>query len=646
MKGFLVIFMSIKYVDIKDLILDEENPRFILQDHFEDEEDIFNYLKENDNIMNVVESIFNNGFIQIGERPIVTYSNNKYLVLEGNRRIGAIKFLHGFYKQKYNKDISKELLDKTKTIEVDLVESREDGTRPLILRHVSGIEMWKPESKRKFYTKHYIKGKTLTEIDQMSPEKLTEIKRYLRQGLYLDYVSSYVYGKKIDNPSLVYERMYQQFKKIGLHQDLQVPEKYADFNFTLSDEIVSLDESNQFIKGFIKIYNEDKKITSRDVNTIESFDNYLNNTLKSDDNKLYDLYQKIVDSKSKKDDKVSQKKSFFYENDPLVKLEDLFYLPVRLFENEIVIYDSKNEIVEYNLCNFKIGKYKFNIDKESYSVEVKEKLTPRINQISKVYEMFSNNPFDLKSVLQIKDSYDRNLDWSNPNLTLISQDATIKGSILTPKHPGIIELDISYKLDDLVISENFKFDAKIKSTDLTSNRVQDSYFCFKFVKINYTKNPPVSEQLIKEINQAYLYKFYTLIASALRSSIETAIYELIQDSIINNLNTVLKFENDWFKKTILILSSIATRKTQNGKYIQMITDFCNKNQSISTYHDMQKYFNINLNENQVSYMLDTLHLGAHKSLTIITKENIDKLKDTVTSIIELINLIKIYNYPI
>ncbi|KHF27823.1 hypothetical protein LR68_03374 [Anoxybacillus sp. BCO1] len=88
--------MSFKTVTVKtlDLQLDEQNPRFVAnQQKNLTQEEIVHYLLEYEDISALAKSINDYGGLLPGERLLVIYENNNYIVLEGNRRTAAMKLL-------------------------------------------------------------------------------------------------------------------------------------------------------------------------------------------------------------------------------------------------------------------------------------------------------------------------------------------------------------------------------------------------------------------------------------------------------------------------------------------------------------------------------------------------------------------------
>jgi hypothetical protein len=79
-------------ISITTLKLDSENPRLTQSGKKNSQSDIIDYLIENEKVIELAKSIIQQNYF-LNEQPIVTKENNKFIVLEGNRRVTACKIL-------------------------------------------------------------------------------------------------------------------------------------------------------------------------------------------------------------------------------------------------------------------------------------------------------------------------------------------------------------------------------------------------------------------------------------------------------------------------------------------------------------------------------------------------------------------------
>lgn len=133
-----------------ELHFDKENPRLV---EFENEvgsstEEILNFLWRNMAVESLVLSILAQGFFE-SEPLIVVRESEHWVVIEGNRRLAAIKaILHPEWivsgaMDKYRLEITpKHIKDLTENIPVVVLESRQDSWREIGFKHVNGAVKW------------------------------------------------------------------------------------------------------------------------------------------------------------------------------------------------------------------------------------------------------------------------------------------------------------------------------------------------------------------------------------------------------------------------------------------------------------------------------------------------------------------------
>lgn len=139
-----------------ELLLDPLNPRLPEELQGRSQPEILEYLATNAGLDELARSYINNGFFQ-HEHLIVAPENDMYVVLEGNRRLAALKVL-------LEDDDAQEAdlafaLDEQLTsndrqglleLPVFVVESREDVRKYLGFRHIGGIKTWSSEAKARY----------------------------------------------------------------------------------------------------------------------------------------------------------------------------------------------------------------------------------------------------------------------------------------------------------------------------------------------------------------------------------------------------------------------------------------------------------------------------------------------------------------
>jgi len=167
------------YVSPDDLLFDPDNPRFGGAAQGKNQDEILELLiKSPHNAEELIDSLLENGFIDY--EPLVVRKNGRqYTVVEGNRRLAAVKKILA------NKDQYKGRIDDLARIPVIVFPEQPDLPQQqemrvyLGVKHLFGFREWPPGSKASFLDQH-IKSKSDVEraVKELGIEK-AEIRRYL-----------------------------------------------------------------------------------------------------------------------------------------------------------------------------------------------------------------------------------------------------------------------------------------------------------------------------------------------------------------------------------------------------------------------------------------------------------------------------------
>jgi len=151
-------------VDLSKIHLDSENPRIPKSLHSEDEKNILKYMVNNASIIELINSIGENGYFA-GEPIILIKKNAKYKVVEGNRRVSALKLMQNptlakEFSRKLVKAINQAEYKPTK-IPSFIVEDEKEVHKFLGFRHITGIKNWNALEKARYL--YYLKENLLEE---------------------------------------------------------------------------------------------------------------------------------------------------------------------------------------------------------------------------------------------------------------------------------------------------------------------------------------------------------------------------------------------------------------------------------------------------------------------------------------------------
>lgn len=251
---------NIDYIGSAKLVFDDQNPRLVefgVADY--NEEQLINLLWREMAVEELVMSILALGFFDHEPLYVMPREDGKMIVLEGNRRLAAIRsilnpgIVKGEKMRKFEDRITPEIKDKLENgIPVIVLKSREDAWRLLGFKHVNGPAKWGSYAKAKYIADvHRIFGISLDKIaEQIGDTNKTVCKLY--QGLMVIEQAEKYAEFSIDDiktPRLYYSHLYtalgyEKFRKyLGVTED-------ADINTPVpAEKYHSLQEVMDWIYG-------------------------------------------------------------------------------------------------------------------------------------------------------------------------------------------------------------------------------------------------------------------------------------------------------------------------------------------------------------------------------------------------------------
>lgn len=147
---------------IELLELDRDNPRLMTgtEYHFENENDVIRAIFSIADVSELIISICDNKYLNL--EPLIIYSDSgkpPYTVLEGNRRLTAIKLIRNSSLAESLgvklPTVTQEVLDSTDAIKVFRVATHEDARAFIGFKHINGPQRWDAYAKARFATEWY-----------------------------------------------------------------------------------------------------------------------------------------------------------------------------------------------------------------------------------------------------------------------------------------------------------------------------------------------------------------------------------------------------------------------------------------------------------------------------------------------------------
>lgn len=242
-------FTSLDWADIPESQIAEENIQRRVQDKLEEEFSIDRL------IMNIEV----NGFLTIDRIIVREYEENKYVALEGNRRLCAAKIL----KQRYDADpgsVDESVIESLKEIDCLVYTGAEDQPAWIFqgLRHIMGVQDWSA----------FNKAKLLVQLMENENLSLTDVGK--RFGLTAFGAGQWVRGyyafkqasEESDYTREIDERAYPYFQEIFSRSNTTFREwlQWDDSNYRFGEEL----HFNEFL-SWLYPRSEEERLDGTDI---------------------------------------------------------------------------------------------------------------------------------------------------------------------------------------------------------------------------------------------------------------------------------------------------------------------------------------------------------------------------------------------
>lgn len=187
--------LPIEPVEVSGLALDLDNYRVPVPS--EDENAALNYLYAQEDVHGTAKLILQNGYFD-NELPIVVRENGELVVLEGNRRVSALKVLEDPALIPDHEDAIRALLKRYETEAADLPSSirvlvapSREVARPHIARLHTGQSKkpWTPDQQGKFYYSLLGPTTTVADVRDMFPAARSRVVRLIKLAVMREFLS-------------------------------------------------------------------------------------------------------------------------------------------------------------------------------------------------------------------------------------------------------------------------------------------------------------------------------------------------------------------------------------------------------------------------------------------------------------------------
>ncbi|MBL0128297.1 MAG: ParB N-terminal domain-containing protein [Flavobacteriales bacterium] len=229
-----------KVLDVSQLLFDPKNPRLPLNKRNAEDEKVLEHFILKENLFELIASIGEQGYVDIEPIIVVAAGDDKYTVVEGNRRLAALKLLanpdQAPIKHKNVKELVNTATHHPTKVPVLVYADRDAVLDYLGFRHITGVDEWDSLAKARYLEE-------LFEFhDRTKPEGAADLfKRIARIiGSRADYVEKLVHGYW----------MYESIREEGYYGIKGLDDD--NFEFSLLTTALSYSNLSKFVNIEVK----------------------------------------------------------------------------------------------------------------------------------------------------------------------------------------------------------------------------------------------------------------------------------------------------------------------------------------------------------------------------------------------------------
>lgn len=274
-----------KRMNVSSLYLDHLNPRITTRDKGFTQNELINQLIKRYKVYELAKSIANDGYFP-EKNLIVFFEKNKYVVIEGNRRLAAVKTLINpdiveEKERKKFKNLNQKIdMNYIKQIRVTIAPSRE-AANPIVFREhtLPNTMSWSKVMQSEFYVRQVNNGMSISDIEEEYNITSSKVRDFLK--LY----NMYQIACCIDIDEDVREKVEdkQSFPATTLERayTFNSMKNFLGISFSENGDVNGNVSKNEFEAVYSKIITDivNKKIDSRRLGTEKQTNDYIKKSL-------------------------------------------------------------------------------------------------------------------------------------------------------------------------------------------------------------------------------------------------------------------------------------------------------------------------------------------------------------------------------
>lgn len=208
---------KIENIKIENLLLDKKNPRIHIDIPKEiSQVNLCKYIYDNFGIIDLKDSLKKNGYFQVEPMVVIPSEDEdgKFIVVEGNRRLTAIKILcfeeyrnnavSTIRRDEYTADF--DLIKKLKEIPVVKAKNRDSVNAYLGVRHLNGVIKWGPLAQSKYVYNQILNNRNgsniaeaISKFVENTSNTKTEVTNHFYKYCIFQSMDKIIKEKKLDS---------------------------------------------------------------------------------------------------------------------------------------------------------------------------------------------------------------------------------------------------------------------------------------------------------------------------------------------------------------------------------------------------------------------------------------------------------------
>lgn len=404
-----------KKIGIDDLILWDENVRFDEGLSGAKNKEITNFLFKNGyKMMELVEFFTEQGEIPQDEKILVVSENNKYKVIDGNRRVSVMNALN-------NPQILEKEVDRERVRKLKESSNRKESYRSIeALVAPNEVEARKIINRRHYNTGFLAHGAIEKDRGLYKEGKLSNSDAFALQ--YFEKILRCINkddGEKLRSGYSTIKRLFAMTSPDNIKKMLHVVFVNGEFKQVSGKTTAYKEARDKVIYQILK-----KELNTRTINTTTEAEQYLNNILPKVEippNEALNIIN-LPQKNTKKKERFGEIK-FFNENNGCEKIRDLYTQVSKLREsNNVVINICIGHLLE---CSIKelLKNGAVNAEEREYLDKMFTRAEDYIQSSDKEFKKkFQNTPYNIKELKDMKFHTMWNKLRHNPRKTATSFD--------------------------------------------------------------------------------------------------------------------------------------------------------------------------------------------------------------------------------